>query len=124
MEKYNNGGEKVGNTLIKISVVYFLIGVTLGLYMSVAHDYALTGVHVHINLLGWMSLAIAGIFYKLFPHLAQTATAKVHFWLHNLGLPVMMISLAFVVSGVGGIFHYIIINRRRCDGSWNIFLWL
>jgi cbb3-type cytochrome oxidase subunit 1 len=94
----------MGNTLIKISVIYFLIGITLGLYMSIGHDYVLTGVHVHINLLGWVSLAIAGIFYKLFPHLAQSATAKVHFWLHNIGLPVMMISLAFVVTGAGGLF--------------------
>jgi FtsH-binding integral membrane protein len=25
--------------------------------------------------------------------------AKVHFWLHNIGLPIMMIALAFLVSG-------------------------
>lgn len=96
--------KNVGNSLIKISILYFLIGISLGLYMSIAHDYALTGVHVHINLLGWVSLALAGIFYKLFPHLADTTSAKVHFWLHNIGLPVMMISLALVVLGVGGVF--------------------
>jgi cbb3-type cytochrome oxidase subunit 1 len=93
----------MGNTLIKISVVYFLIGVLMGLYMSIAHNYLLTGVHVHINLLGWMSLAVAGILYKLYPHLEQTLVAKMHFWLHNLGLPVMMIGLTFVLLGNTGL---------------------
>ncbi|KFZ41632.1 cytochrome c oxidase, partial [Anoxybacillus sp. KU2-6(11)] len=33
------------------------------------------------------------------PHIAETKTAKAHFWFHNIGLPAMMIGLAFVVSG-------------------------
>ncbi|SES67236.1 hypothetical protein SAMN05216389_101348 [Oceanobacillus limi] len=94
----------MGNTLIKIAIWYFLIGVTLGLYMSMAHNYNLTGVHVHVNLLGWVSLAITGILYNLYPKLAQTTSAKVHFWLHNLGLPVMMGALTLVILGAGEIF--------------------
>lgn len=93
------GGIGVGIQFIKISVVYFTIGVVLGLYMSIVHNYALTGVHVHVNLLGWVSLALAGIIYSKFPQLAQTKLAKTHFWLHNLALPIMMIALAFVILG-------------------------
>lgn len=66
----------MGVRLIQISVVYFAIGVTLGMYMSMAHDYALTGVHVHINLLGWASLALAGIIYHLFPGTTKNVYAK------------------------------------------------
>ncbi|RXJ01727.1 cytochrome-c oxidase [Anaerobacillus alkaliphilus] len=89
----------MGVRLIKISVVYFVIGVLLGYYMSTAHAYNLTPVHVHINLLGWTSLTLAGILYVLFPNLAATKLAKAHFWLHNIGLPAMMIGLAFMVYG-------------------------
>ncbi|MYL49426.1 cytochrome-c oxidase [Halobacillus litoralis] len=87
----------MGITLIKISAVYFAVGVVLGYYMSVVHDYALTPVHAHINLLGWTSLTLAGILYHLFPALAQSLTGKIHFWLHNIGLPIMMIGLFFVI---------------------------
>ncbi len=59
-----------------------------------------TPVHVHINLLGWMSMALAGLIYVAFPAAAETGMAKVHFWLHNISLPIMMIGLAFLVSGV------------------------
>ena len=89
---------------LKISVVYFMIGISFGLYMSLTHVFTLTSVHVHINLLGWMSLALIGIFYHLYPNLEKTGLAKAHFWLHNIGLPVMMIAIALAIQGVGNVF--------------------
>lgn len=90
----------MGVKLIKISVVYFVIGVLIGMYMSIAEKFTFSSVHVHINLLGWMSLGLAGLIYVAFPSAAETTLAKLHFWLHNIGLPVMMIALALLISGV------------------------
>ncbi len=87
----------MGVRFIQLGAVYFVIGVLLGLYMSMAHDYALTGVHVHVNLLGWASFAIAGIIYHLFPQATTNIFARLHFWGANIGLPVMMIALTFVI---------------------------
>ncbi|MDX5475571.1 MAG: cytochrome-c oxidase, partial [Bacillaceae bacterium] len=53
--------------LIKISAIYFFVGVLLGYYMSTVSTYTLTPVHVHINLLGWTSLTLAGLIYLSFP---------------------------------------------------------
>lgn len=90
----------MGIKFIKISVVYFAIGVILGMYMSMAHDYALTGVHVHINLLGWASFALSGIIYHIFPRSGRHVLAKWHFWTANIGLPLMMVGLAtLILSG-------------------------
>jgi cbb3-type cytochrome oxidase subunit 1 len=91
------GSDEMGIRLIKISVVYFAIGILLGYYMSVAHSYDLKGVHVHVNLLGWTALTLAGIIYHLFPALGTNKLAKTHFWLHNIGLPLMMISLSVLI---------------------------
>jgi len=89
----------VGICLIKISVIYFAIGVCLGLYMSITHSYVLTPVHVHVNLLVWTALTLVGILCHMFPQTAATKLAKIHYWLHNIGLPVMVIGLAFGVTG-------------------------
>nr|WP_171355457.1 cytochrome-c oxidase [Geobacillus sp. MR] len=98
---YHSKGEEteVGVKLIKISVVYFVIGVCIGLGMSMTHSFVLTPVHAHINLLGWTALTLAGIIYHLFPQAAATKWAKLHFWLHNIGLPLMMVGVIFVVYG-------------------------
>lgn len=94
----------MARTFIKIAVIYFMIGISFGLYMSITHVFNMTSIHVHVNLLGWMSLALVGIIYHLYPDLEKTTLAKLHFWLHNIGLPVMMIAIGLAIVGVSPIF--------------------
>jgi len=79
---------------LRPAVAYFVAGVVLGIGMGISGDHALYGVHAHLNLLGWASLALMGLIYGSWPELGRNRLAKTHFWLHNIGLPVMMIGLA------------------------------
>src|SRR5262245_12554014 len=83
----------------KLSVIYLIAGVGLGIAMGASHNFALRPVHAHINLLGFTVLALAGLIYSVYPEAGASRLARVHFWLHNLALPVMMGSLAFVLFG-------------------------
>jgi hypothetical protein len=84
---------------IKIAVLYLVLGVSLGLYMGMTTKFTLTPVHAHLNLLGWASLALCGLVYHAYPAAAETRLARIHFWLHNLGLPPLLIALALMLSG-------------------------
>ena len=97
---YRKGDDLVSVPFLKMSVIYFVIGVGFGMYMSTAHDYDLTGVHAHINLVGWASFALAGLIYTAFPRAGSHILSKIHFWLHNVGLPLMMIGLILLVYDV------------------------
>lgn len=88
---------------IRIAVIYLVIGTSLGYYMGLSQNFALTPVHVHLTLVGWLTLAVAGFVYHLYPHSAQTRLAMAHFWLHNIGLPVFMIGLALMLTGNQGV---------------------
>jgi cbb3-type cytochrome oxidase subunit 1 len=90
----------MGLRFLKIAVVYLFIGAALGLYMGITQKFTLAPVHAHLVLLGWASLALAGLIYHLYPKAASTRLAQVHFWLHNVGLPVFMIGLGMMLSGV------------------------
>lgn len=35
----------------------------LGFYMGIIHDFTLAPVHAHMNLLGWVSLFLLGLYY-------------------------------------------------------------
>lgn len=48
---------------IKAAVVYFIMGVGLGIYMGASGDHLYVPVHAHFNLLGWASLALVGLIY-------------------------------------------------------------
>ncbi|MCM3664519.1 cytochrome-c oxidase [Mesobacillus subterraneus] len=73
----------------KVAAVYFVIAIILGIVMGIMHDFSLTSVHAHLNLLGWVSMALFGTIYYLFPAAGNSKLANTHFWLHNLGVPVM-----------------------------------
>lgn len=51
---------RTGVFLIKMAVVYLLLGVLLGLGMASSGQYQLSSIHTHINLLGWVTLALPG----------------------------------------------------------------
>lgn len=87
----------MGVRLLKIAAFYLTVGVGFGFYASIAADFRFTGVHTHLNLLGWATLALAGFIYHFFPKAANHVLGKVHFWLHNLGLPVMMVCLFLMI---------------------------
>jgi cbb3-type cytochrome oxidase subunit 1 len=89
----------MGLRFLKIAVVYLIAGVLLGLEMGMRQNFALAPVHAHVNLLGWATLALVGTIYHLYPEAAQTRLARIHFWLHNLALPVFMVSLARLLTG-------------------------
>ena len=89
----------MGNRFLRLAVIYVLLGVTLGIVMAASHNYTFKPVHAHLNLLGWASMALFGLWYRSAPAAAETRLAKVHFWLHNIALPIQMTMLAMYVNG-------------------------
>lgn len=87
---------------LRLAVVYLLVGVVLGIVMGATHDFTLRPVHAHLNLLGWTTLALAGLVYAVYPQAATTRCARVHFWLYVTALPVMMLALAGLLLGHAG----------------------
>ena len=89
----------MAHRFIKIAVLYLALGVSMGVVMGMTHVFTFTPVHAHLNLLGWASLALVGLVYHAYPQAAETRLATIHFWLHNVGLPPLMISLALMLAG-------------------------
>ena len=84
---------------VLLALLYFVFAVALGVGMAASHDFRLRPIHVHLNLLGWVSLALTGWVYTQFPRAATNRAATLHFWLYNLALPVMMGGLAALLLG-------------------------
>lgn len=84
--------------LLRCAVIYALFGIGLGVYMAATHDFLNKGIHVHANLAGWVSMAVMALIYRAWPATATSKLASAQFWLHNLGLPVMLL-------GIYGVMH-------------------
>jgi hypothetical protein len=81
------------------AVVYFCIGVALGVMMGATGDHSLAPLHAHINLLGWVSMSLFGLIGAAYPATTQGPIATAQFWIHNLGLPVLLVSLGARLKG-------------------------
>lgn len=86
-------------TWVKLSVVYLIVGVTLGIAMGATETFTLRPVHAHLNLLGLTTVALAGLIYAVFPAVGASRLARVHFWLHNTAVPIMMVALSALLLG-------------------------
>jgi cbb3-type cytochrome oxidase subunit 1 len=77
---------------IKMSLVYLAIGATLGMLFPIFPQLlGLRYAHVHLNLLGFMSMMVYGVAYHILPRFQGKALysdrmADAHFWLANIGL--------------------------------------
>jgi len=82
---------------LKSSLTWLALGVTLGVCMG-AHPAWIVyrPVHVHMNLLGFVTMMIYGVAYHVLPRftgnpLRNRTAAGVHWWVSNAGLALMVI---------------------------------
>ena len=83
----------------RVAVVYFAAAVALGIVMGASGDHTLTAVHAHLNLLGWVSMALFALIGMAHPAITEGPVATAQFWLHNIGVPVMLGALALRLMG-------------------------
>ena len=70
--------KRVDQYFLTLSAACLIAGVALGIGMGIAHDFQFAPVHAHINLLGFVSLAVFGIVYRLYPELGASRLAALH----------------------------------------------
>ena len=91
--------DKLSHRFFRLAVLYFIAGVTLGLYMAASHDHGMAPVHAHFNLLGWVTLSLFGLYYRAMPAQAETRLAQFHFWIYVPAHLVQMVLLFALFQG-------------------------
>ncbi len=83
----------LSKNFVRASLIYFFIAAILGTIMISMRSYPaqLLFAHVHLNLLGWMSMMIYGVGYHILPRFSGTPLAypklgDLQFYLANIGL--------------------------------------
>ena len=76
-----------------------LAGMVWGLQMAISRDHAALPAHAHLNLLGWVSLFLFGVYYRLHPSLDRSRAALVQVSVWIAGTIVMTIGVGLVHTG-------------------------
>jgi cytochrome c oxidase cbb3-type subunit 1 len=107
--------DKYAKAFVKSSLIYFGIGVIMGVWMILFPDvrFTLTRVHVHILLLGFMAMMIYGVGYHILPRFMGRPVyshrlGNIQVWLANITLVGLSVSW-MIEASQGGVWHLLVI---------------
>ena len=90
---------RISLAFFSVATVCALTGMVWGSYMGASHDHSMMQAHAHLNLLGWVSLAIMGAFYALPGAPPAGRLAWANFALSSAGAVLMVPMLAYLLQG-------------------------
>ncbi len=107
---------------IFLASLFALGGMALGIYMGMSENHSgeLVDAHAHNNLLGWVTMALFGLYYKAVPAAAVTRLAMIHFWVALVGAATFGIGVYLTASGITWIIQ---ISSLLVIASMAIFAW-
>lgn len=114
----------LANRFILAGIAYGIIGMLMGLVMGASGKFDMAPVHAHIILLGWVSMALFGLIYRNIPAMAGEKLAVWQFWISNLGLIIMMITLAMVINKNMAVAPVLAVSEIVVVFGMLIFAWL
>ena len=90
---------RASSLCFQAAVLFVLAGMVWGLQMAISTDHSAFPAHAHLNLLGWVSLFLFGIYYRLHASLDESRAALIQIWIWIIGTVVTAIGVALVYTG-------------------------
>jgi hypothetical protein len=90
---------KASSLSFQAAVVFVVAGMIWGIIMAITEDHAAMPAHAHLNLLGWVSLFLFGIYYRLHPSLEGAKSALMQIWMWIIGTIILTIGVGLVHTG-------------------------
>jgi len=92
--------KNIDRWFVLTGLIFLLIGMVLGLKMSMAQDFSLHGLHAHLNLLGFVVMTLFGLCYRTWPRMQEGRLATVHYLLHTVSTAVGLSLLFYLLSNL------------------------
>jgi hypothetical protein len=89
---------EIDRAYVAIALLWAVAGMLLGLYMGIAEDRTLLTVHVAMMLSGFVTLALYGVLYRLWPAMKKSPLALAQFWISAISVAVLIIGSYFLVT--------------------------
>ena len=80
-----------------VATICVTLGMAGGIFMSATHDHTLGPVHGHLNLVGWVTMALFGGYYHMVPQAGLRLMARIHFVLATAGVVIMVPGIAMAI---------------------------
>ncbi len=115
---------KASSLFLRTAVLAALAGMGLGIGMGISEDHSLHSLHAHINLVGWASMLLFGLYYRATP----AADGRLALWHYFIAAPAFLVFM----TGLAGIFlghpetfaPFAIVGALLTFVSMSLFAWI
>lgn len=114
---------RISNLFFKAAILFLIVGIGIGIHMSISQNHNAVGAHAHINLLGWVTSTLFGVYYALNPAKAERRLAFIHFGVYTIGVAVMAVSLYLLLQGVTALEPLVALSSLVVFAGVLIFAW-
>src|SRR5580704_4005503 len=83
----------------RAAVLLVIAGMLWGIVMGISEDHSAMPAHAHLNLLGWVSLFLFGIYYHLHPTIDRDRLASIQVWIWVAATLSLVVGITLVNSG-------------------------
>jgi len=83
----------------RLAVSFVVAGMAMGIGMAISQDHSIMPAHAHLNLLGWVSLFLFGIYYERRPALDGSRLALIQVGVWSAGTVLLTIAVAAIHLG-------------------------
>jgi hypothetical protein len=90
---------RVSAAFFATGVLCVLVGGLIGMWMASGGNAAYSGIHVHLNLVGWATMGLCGTFYALTRETMSVRFAWINYAMFTAGILVFFPAYALYVSG-------------------------
>jgi hypothetical protein len=126
---------KASSLSFPAAVLMVIAGMVWGIIMAISSDHSAMPAHAHLNLLGWVSLFLFGLFYHLHPAIdrSRAALVQVVVWIigtliltfgvgllhtgHDIGEPFAAVG-SFVVLASMLLFSWLVVRREHAGKAF------
>jgi peptidoglycan/LPS O-acetylase OafA/YrhL len=129
---------KASSVSFPAAVLMVVAGMIWGIIMAVSRDHSAMPAHAHLNLLGWVSLFLFGVFYHLHPAIDRSRTALVQVIIWIIGTVILTIGVGLIHTGhdigdpiaaVGSLtvlaamllFGWLVVRREQTAKGFHVF---
>ena len=90
---------RISEYFFRAAILFLVVGIAMGIHMSISQNHNVIGAHAHINLLGWVTSALFGTYLALNPAKANGLLPRLQYLVYVLGVIVMGASLYLMLDG-------------------------
>lgn len=92
--------KNIGVLFVATSALFASFGMAWGIYMAISHLHDTAPAHAHLNLVGWVTMALFGIYYMVTPA-ARGRLANIHYFAHTVGVICFVPGIVLARQGSG-----------------------